>query len=75
MIDTYDLLWSLQIAGRLICDDVTDPNEVGTGARAFMLRATDAKTVQDLAIRLAASSDAAADLILERLPVKKGGAT
>ncbi len=66
--ETYENLWALQIAGRLICDEVMDPQEEGAGARAFMLRITNAQAVDKLAVRLAASSEAAGEIIYDCLP-------
>lgn len=68
LADTYEGLWALQVTARLICDELTDPANVGDGARAFLLRATGADSIDALATRMGAASAAADEVISRRLP-------
>ena len=68
LLSTYRSLWRLQCSLRLLADQVTDPETLGEGARAFVLRETGADTLNTLAARLRSETEAAASLIDGILP-------
>ena len=68
LLATYRLLWRVQCCLRLLADHVTDPEALGEGARAFVLRETGLADMDTLVARLAAASADAAALIDAYLP-------
>ena len=65
--DAYRLCWQLQAASRLLTDQVVDPNSLGEGARAFLLRETGQVSASDLSARLAVVAAAADRVIAAKL--------
>lgn len=63
LLAAYRLLWRVQCSLRLLADHVTDPQALGEGARAFLLRETGAETLDGLVARLATATDAAAGVV------------
>ncbi|WP_102223417.1 [protein-PII] uridylyltransferase family protein [Acidimangrovimonas sediminis] len=68
LISAYRLCWRLTAVHRLLTDRPLDPESLGEGARAFLLRETDATSLPDLSAALADRTKAAADVITELLP-------
>jgi glutamate-ammonia-ligase adenylyltransferase len=67
LLDAYRLCWQLQAASRLLSDQVVDPQALGEGARAFLLRETGQVSAPDLSARLAAVAAAADRMITSKL--------
>ena len=67
LLDAYRLCWRLQAGSRLLSDQVPDPEALGEGARAFLLREAGAAGVAALTGRLAAAAAAAAAVISARM--------
>ncbi len=59
----YRLCWSVQAAMRLLADRSTDPQTLGEGARAFLMRETGSDSLEALPARLDAATAAAAAVI------------
>ncbi len=53
VLGAYRLCWQLQAASRLLSDQVLDPQALGEGARAFLLREAGEANVEALSVRLA----------------------
>ena len=68
LLAAYRLLWRVQCCLRLLADHVTDPEVLGAGARAFVLRETAMPDMETLVARLADASADAAALIDAHLP-------
>ncbi|KAA2316801.1 bifunctional [glutamine synthetase] adenylyltransferase/[glutamine synthetase]-adenylyl-L-tyrosine phosphorylase [Pseudooceanicola sediminis] len=69
LLSTYRLLWNIGQVGKLLSGKALDPDEIGEGGRALLLRDTGAETIEALQAQVAASTEAAAaaiDAILER---------
>lgn len=49
---TYRLTWRLQSAARLLTGDRLDPSDIGTDGRAFLLRSTQANTIEALSAQI-----------------------
>jgi glutamate-ammonia-ligase adenylyltransferase len=64
---TLRLCRSVQVAGRLLTEAALDPDALGEGGRAFLLRETAAEDVATLTARIAAQTAAAAGIIGARL--------
>lgn len=68
LVDTYRLMWRLQSAARLLTGEKLDPEAIGGGGRAFVLRSNDeAVSMEALAEELTTRADAAAQAISEVL--------
>jgi glutamate-ammonia-ligase adenylyltransferase len=67
LLAAYRLLWPLQAGGRLLGEARLDPDAMGQGARAFLLRETGAADAAALAARLTALTGEAAAVIAARL--------
>ncbi len=65
--DAYKLCWQLQAGSRLLSDQVLDPQFLGEGARAFLLRETGETTVLALTERLIKVAEAADRVISARM--------
>ncbi len=73
LCDSYDLMWSLQSAARLLTGDVLDLDLAGEGGTNFVLRETAAKDVAALADQLQCLSGLAGEVIdkaLGRMPIR-----
>jgi [glutamine synthetase] adenylyltransferase / [glutamine synthetase]-adenylyl-L-tyrosine phosphorylase len=68
----YRLCWSVQAAMRLLAERGVDPDTLGAGARAFLLRETGAETPQALRMRILEVTRAAAAVIDRILPPPEG---
>jgi glutamate-ammonia-ligase adenylyltransferase len=62
-----DLFWALQASGKLLGGGATDPDALGAGGRAMILRETGAESVAALARQIRAAAEAAAKTITETL--------
>jgi glutamate-ammonia-ligase adenylyltransferase len=67
LLDAFRLCWQLQAASRLLSDQVVDPQALGEGARAFLLRETGQVSAPGLSARLAAVAAAADRVITTKL--------
>ena len=67
LLDAFRLCWQLQAASRLLSDQVVDPQALGEGARAFLLRETGQVSAPGLSARLAAVAAAADRVIATKL--------
>ena len=67
MLDAYRLCWRLQAGSRLLSGHVVDPQTLGEGARAFLLRETGQPNAPDLSARLRAVAAAADRVISAKL--------
>jgi hypothetical protein len=73
LLTAYRLLWRLQAGGRLLSEQALDPEALGEGACAFLLREVGMTDRGALAARLGAVTEAAAQVIGVRLgPGPKG---
>ncbi|WP_442773448.1 glutamine-synthetase adenylyltransferase [Paenirhodobacter enshiensis] len=63
LASAYRFLWRLQAGGRLLTDRPIDPETIGEGGRAFLLRETGCETVAGMAARLATVTAQAAAII------------
>ncbi len=63
LLSAYRLCWRVHCAARLITDDAFDPEALGEGARAFLLRETGAEDIGELRATLAQRTAAAATVI------------
>ncbi len=61
------LCWSVQAAGRLLTEAPLDPESLGEGGRAFVVRAADVPDPASLTSRLEAQTSAAAAIIAAKL--------
>ncbi len=75
LTETYDLLWQLQMASRLLADGPLDPDAIGEGGSALLLRLTGQPetecALEDLKARIARFAEKAAEIIdacLDRRP-------
>jgi len=66
LVSAYRLLWRVQCALRLLADRVDDPETLGAGARAFVLRETGMPDLDTLAATITESA-ARAGVIIDRL--------
>jgi [glutamine synthetase] adenylyltransferase / [glutamine synthetase]-adenylyl-L-tyrosine phosphorylase len=67
LLTALRLCWQLQAAGRLLTEKALDPDALGEGGQAFLLRETGADTAQALTDRLSSVSAAAAAVIGAKL--------
>ena len=67
LLDAFRLCWQLQAASRLLSDQVVDPQALGEGARAFLMRETGQVSAPGLSARLAAVAAAADRVIATKL--------
>ena len=67
LLTAYRLLWRVQAGARLLSAASADPDALGEGARAFILRETGAADAAALAASLASLTDAAAVVISRQL--------
>jgi glutamate-ammonia-ligase adenylyltransferase len=65
LIKSDRLMWRVQAATRLVTGGTVDPDAMGQGGRALLLRETDASDMADLETRLAEAA-AASDRIISR---------
>ncbi|MEP3844951.1 MAG: glutamine-synthetase adenylyltransferase [Paracoccaceae bacterium] len=63
LADTYAQAWALQVAMRLVTRDPAQAEFLGQGAKAMILRAVNAKNMDDAATQLAHAFDQAAAII------------
>nr|WP_319251558.1 glutamine-synthetase adenylyltransferase [uncultured Celeribacter sp.] len=63
LVETYRLMWRLQSAARLLTGERLDPEAVGTGGRAFLLRSNGAVSMDALGEELRSRAQDAAALI------------
>ena len=63
LLDAYRVLWRLQAGTRLITDEVLEPDRLGEGARAFLLRETGEAGAEALTARLDLVTGLAAGVI------------
>ncbi len=63
LTDAYRLLWRVQAATRLVTEGTLDPDTIGEGARAFLLRETAEEGAAALTARIEAASRLAAAVI------------
>ncbi len=71
MAQAYALFRRVQVAAKLLSDAPLDPDSIGAGAIAFLLRATQTETIEALALQLentAKRADEIATGLLARLP-------
>jgi glutamate-ammonia-ligase adenylyltransferase len=69
----WRLLWRLQASARLLTDRPLDMEGVGEGGRAFLLRETGARDLDDLARMTEEGASAAAAVIAAGLGAAPGG--
>ena len=62
-----DLFWALQASGKLLGGGATDPDDLGAGGRAMILRETGQESVAALAACITATAEAAAATITDIL--------
>jgi glutamate-ammonia-ligase adenylyltransferase len=74
LADQVALLRQVQQAARLLSDRALDPDHVGAGGRAFVLRQTGCADMADLADRMAEGARAAAGIVEEVLARLSGTA-
>ncbi|MDO9527315.1 MAG: glutamine-synthetase adenylyltransferase, partial [Gemmobacter sp.] len=67
LLSAYRLLWRVQAGARLLSAPSADPDGLGEGARAFIMRETGAKDAAALAASLVSLTDAAAAVISDQL--------
>ena len=67
VLDAYRLCWRLQGGSRLLSDQVLDPQALGAGARAFLLRETGQPDAAALTARLSHVAELADVVILARM--------
>lgn len=67
LLQAYRMMWRVQAGTRLITEDVLEPDRLGEGACAFLLRETGEASAADLGARLEAVAAEAAAVILARL--------
>jgi glutamate-ammonia-ligase adenylyltransferase len=64
---TYRLTWRLQSAARLLTGDRLDPSGIGADGRAFLLRSTQADTIDALSTQISEASAEAAKVLSRAL--------
>ncbi|MEZ5755281.1 MAG: glutamine-synthetase adenylyltransferase [Paracoccaceae bacterium] len=69
LLDAYRVLWRLQAGTRLITDEVLEPDRLGEGARAFLLRETGEPGAEALSARLDLVTGLAAGVIAAHVGV------
>ncbi|MCA0043596.1 [protein-PII] uridylyltransferase family protein [Celeribacter litoreus] len=67
LVETYRLMWRLQSAARLLTGGALDPEAVGAGGRAFLLRSNGAVSMDALSEELTTRATAAAATLTELL--------
>ncbi|PZR00926.1 MAG: bifunctional [glutamine synthetase] adenylyltransferase/[glutamine synthetase]-adenylyl-L-tyrosine phosphorylase [Cereibacter sphaeroides] len=73
LMAAWRLFWQVQAAGRLLGDRAPDPETLGKGGCAFVLRETGADSVASLNRQIETVSQAAAAVIASKLPRPKPG--
>ncbi|WP_066701473.1 glutamine-synthetase adenylyltransferase [Celeribacter ethanolicus] len=72
LVETYRLMWRLQSAARLLTGEALDPEAVGAGGRAFLMRSNGAVSMaalsEELKLRAAASAMAITAVLARPLP-------
>ncbi|SMX44674.1 glutamine-synthetase adenylyltransferase [Maliponia aquimaris] len=68
LIEAYELFWALQIGARLVSDEGLDPERLGSGGCAFLLRLTGAADMAALRGTIETQAARAADIIDGVLP-------
>ena len=68
LVAAYELAWSLQIGARLVSDKPLDPDTLGAGGCAFLLRLTGHETLDALREELDTRTARAAGIIRAVLP-------
>ncbi len=68
LISAYELFWSLQIGARLVSEDAIDPEKLGQGGCAFLLRLADAPDMEAMRSDLETRAGRAAEIIGKVLP-------
>ncbi|MCC5971882.1 MAG: bifunctional [glutamine synthetase] adenylyltransferase/[glutamine synthetase]-adenylyl-L-tyrosine phosphorylase [Pararhodobacter sp.] len=68
LLEAYRLMWRVQCAQRLLADRVTDPQDLGAGARAFLLRETGMPDLETLARAITDCAAQARTIIDRHLP-------
>jgi glutamate-ammonia-ligase adenylyltransferase len=63
LAEAYGLCWCVLQAARLLTDKPLDPDNLGEGATAFLLRETKAETLDEVQARLVEVTGAAAEII------------
>uniref|UniRef100_UPI003B51EB2A bifunctional [glutamine synthetase] adenylyltransferase/[glutamine synthetase]-adenylyl-L-tyrosine phosphorylase n=1 Tax=Roseovarius indicus TaxID=540747 RepID=UPI003B51EB2A len=63
LAEAYGLCWCVLQAARLLTDKPLDPENLGEGATAFLLRETKAETLDEVQARLVEVTGAAAEII------------
>jgi len=72
---TYRLQWKIQAVTKLLSDKPLEPERIGQGGRAFLLRETLEETLESLEASLADKSNEAAEIIRGLLCSTKGNAS
>ena len=67
LLEAYRLCWRMQCSSRLLADRVGEPQALGLGGQALILRETGAKDLDALAQALQAQAETAARVITELL--------
>ena len=60
---TYRLCWQVQLAAKLLSGQTIDPDQIGEGGRAFLLRETGAEDIDAQRAQLTDACEAAATMI------------
>lgn len=68
LIAAYELFWSLQIGARLVSEEAIDPEKLGQGGCAFLLRLADASDMEAMRSELETRAGRAAEIIGKVLP-------
>ncbi len=68
LIAAYELFWSLQIGARLVSEDAIDPEKLGQGGCAFLLRLAEAPDMEAMRSDLETRAGRAAEIIGKVLP-------
>lgn len=68
LLSAYRLMWRVQCAQRLLADRISDPQDLGAGARAFLLRETGMPDLETLAAAIAQHAATASAIIDRHLP-------
>ncbi|MBK6468404.1 MAG: glutamine-synthetase adenylyltransferase [Rhodobacter sp.] len=72
LLDAYRLLWRLHCSARLLTDRSLEPDALGEGGRAFLLRETGEATVAALSARLARAVSLAEGVIARQVGPGQG---
>ncbi|MBO9408647.1 glutamine-synthetase adenylyltransferase [Shimia sp. R9_1] len=67
LASTYRLCWQVQLASKLLSGQTIDPDQIGEGGRAFLLRETGAADIEALQTRLSEACARAAAAITAAL--------